>query len=74
LIIYFDLTTKEILRTEDNTMVPILPMNSTFEEQKSYYESINQNFISLPYEMGIYIYNFKLAFDVNGSFTGLQPK
>ena len=74
MIIYYDLTTKAIKRTEDNTVVPIMPMNSTFDEQKEYYRSQNEDFISLPYEMGIYIYNFVLNFNTEGVFIGLQPK
>lgn len=74
MVIYYDLTTKVIKRTEDNTTVPIMPMNSTLEEQRVYYNAQNENFISLPYEMGIYINNFVLGFDIEGNFTGLQPK
>jgi len=73
-IIYYDLATKKIKRTEDNTMIPILPMNSTFEDQKAYYRSQNEDFISLPYELGIYVYNFNLNFNAEGVFIGLQPK
>ena len=74
MIIFYKETTKEITRTEDNTLIPLLPANSTFEEQKQYYASVGENFIALPYEMGFYVFSFKLSFDVNGNFTGLQPK
>lgn len=74
MVIIYDLDTKEIKRTEDNTMAPVLPTNSTYDEKKEYYKKKNQNFISLPYEMGIYIFNFKLCFDENNNFIGLQPK
>jgi len=74
MVIFYNKETKEILRTEDNTMFPIMPVNSTFEEQKEYYRSQNEDFISLPLEMGAYIFAFKLGFDANGNFTGLQPK
>lgn len=74
MVIYYDLETKEIKRTEDNTMQPILPMNMSFDEKKEYYREQNEGFICLPYEMGIYIFNFKFCFDEQGNFVGLQPK
>jgi len=74
MVIFYDKTTKDILRAEDNTMTPIMPFNATFEEQKEYYRSQNEDFISLPYEMGVYIYMFKLILDTNDKFIGLQPK
>ena len=74
MVIFYNLATKEILRTEDNTIIPLMPFNSTFEEQKEYYKSQNESFISLPLEMGAYIFMFKLGFDTNGNFIGLQPK
>lgn len=74
MVIFYDLETKEMIRTEDYTMEPLLPMNTTFEEKKEFYKSQGQGFISLPYEMGMYVLNFRLCFDNNGIFTGLQPK
>lgn len=74
MIIYYDVDTKTIVRTEDNTMVPLMPFNSTFEQQKAYYYGLGQDFVSLPYEMGAYIYNFDLNFNIDGFFIGLQPK
>jgi len=74
MVIYYNLETKQITRTEDNTMTPILPFNATFEEQKAHYKSIGEDFIGLPYEMGSYVYSFKLGFDVDGNFVGLQSK
>jgi hypothetical protein len=73
MVIFYDLDTKEIVRTEDNTMNPILPANMTFEEQKSFYKKNNEGFISLPYEMGAYIFDYKLCFNLNYEFVGLQP-
>ena len=63
-----------ITRCEDNTMTPVLPANKTYDEKKIYYASIGEDFISIPYEMGVYVYNFKLCFDSGGGFIGLQPK
>ena len=74
MVVFYDLETKEILRTEDNTTIPLMPFNSTFDEQKEYYRNQNEDFISLPLEMGAYIFMFKLVFDADGKFTGLQPK
>lgn len=74
MVVYYDLTTKEIKRTEDNTMMPILPANMDLEQKRNYYNSINENFICLPYEIGVSIFNFNLCFDANNNFTGLQPK
>ncbi len=74
MVIYYDLNTKEIKRTEDNTMQPVLPMNMSFDEKKEYYKLENEGFICLPYEMGMYIFDYQLCFDANGNFTGLQPK
>lgn len=74
MIIFYDLDTKEIVRTEDNTMNPILPANMTFEEQKSSYKENNEGFLSLPYEMGASIFEYKLCFNSSYEFIGLQPK
>lgn len=74
MVIFYNSNTKEMIRTEDNTMIPSLPANKTFDEKKVYYEEQGENFISIPYEMGVYIFNFKLNFDTNGNFIGLQPK
>lgn len=74
MVVFYDIDTKEIKRTEDNTMMPILPANTTFEEKKEFYRNQNEDFISLPYEMGAYIFSFKLCFDENENFVGLQNK
>lgn len=74
MVIFYDLETKEIKRTEDNTMEPVLPMNKTFDEKKEHYRTENEGIVCLPYEMGVYIFNFKLCFDEQGNFVGLQPK
>ena len=68
MIIFYKVDTKEIIRTEDNTMIPVLPANMTFDEKKEYYATKNENFIALPYEMGFYVFSFKLSFDVNGNY------
>lgn len=74
MVVYYNLGTKQIKRTEDNTMIPILPSNMSLEQQKEYYQSINEDFICLPYELGANIFSLKLCFDENDNFIGLQPK
>ncbi|GLC32927.1 hypothetical protein [Clostridium omnivorum] len=74
MVIIYDLTSKELVRTEDNTMAPVLPTNMTFDEKKEFYKGQGQGFIGIPYEMGKYILNFKLCFDTNNNFIGLEPK
>lgn len=71
-IVYYQ-DTKEIHHTEDNTMYPALPQG-TYEEKKRILGEQGLDFISLPYEMGVYIYHFNLCFDEQGNFIGLQPK
>lgn len=34
MVIFYNLKTKEIIRTEDNTMIPVLPADKTFEEKR----------------------------------------
>ena len=73
MIIVYDKTTKAIHHTEDNAMNPALPAG-TFEEKKAILALTNLDFISIPYEMGGYIWDYDLRFDENGFFRGLQPK
>lgn len=74
MVIVYKLDTKEIVSFESNTMVPMLPFNMKIDEQKAYYNNLNQDFICIPYEMGSYIFAFTLGFDINNNFIGLQPK
>jgi len=73
-VVYFDSITKDIVRTEENTQVPIMPFNMTLAEQKVFYKSINQDFIIIKEEMGADILNYNLLFNTNDNFTGLEPK
>jgi hypothetical protein len=73
MVIIYNINTKEINRTEDNTMIPALP-NGTLEEKKEVFKREGLDFVSIPYEMGKYIYKFKLCFDENNVFTGIQLK
>ena len=73
MIIYYNLETKEIDRTEENTLTPILPFNNTFDEKVAFYKEQGLGFIAIPQELGSYIWNYDLKFD-DGNFIGLQPK
>lgn len=74
MVIIYKQDTKDIVSFESNVMVPQLPFNIPLEEKKAHYNSLGQGFISIPYEMGSYIFFFKLGFDENNNFIGLQPK
>ena len=74
MVVFYDIDTKEIKRTEDNTMIPVLPANMELEEKREYYKNLNENFISLPYEIGASIFGYNLCFDTKGNFIGIQPK
>lgn len=74
MVIYYDIKTKEIKRTEENTMTPELPFNKTLEEKREYYKKEGLEFVCLPYELGHYIFDYNLNFDQDGRFVGLQPK
>jgi hypothetical protein len=73
MVIVFDKTTKEIHHTENNVMYPALPQG-TFDDKKRILAQQNLDFVGIPYEMGEYIFNFNLCFDMDNNFTGLQPK
>ena len=74
MVIFYDIRTREIKRTEDNTMIPTLPANKELDEMRSYYRESFEDFISIPYELGINIYKFNLCFDENNNFIGIQAK
>ena len=74
MIIYYNLETKEIDRTEENAINPVLPFNKTFDEKVAFYKEQGLGFISIPQELGSYVWNYDLKFDSEGSFIGLQPK
>ncbi|MEW8993137.1 hypothetical protein [Clostridium sp.] len=74
MVIYYDLDSKEMKRTEDNTMEPVLPVNMSSEDKFAHYKGEGEGVICLPYEMGIHIFDYELCFDTRGSFVGLQPK
>jgi len=72
MVIVYNLETKEMISFESNVMVPQLPFNA--EDKKAYYNSLGQDYVAIPYEMGAYVFYFKLGFDTNDKFIGLQPK
>lgn len=73
MVIFYDLETKDILYTERDTILPNLPNGST-EEQLEILAKENIGFVSVPYEMDLEVFNFKVCFDINNVFQGLQPK
>ena len=73
MVIIYDLETKEILSTEDNTIIPELPFGDTDEKVRMLKEE-GKGFVSMPYEYGPDILNYELIFDEQDRFVGLQPK
>ena len=74
MVIYYNLETKEMDRTEENTITPVLPFNKTFDEKVAFYKELGLGFIAIPQELGSYVWGYDLRFDNEGSFIGLQPK
>ena len=72
MVIFYDLTTKEIKYTERDTMIPTLPIGTT-EEKISILAQQNIGFVSVPYEMDIEAFNYTVCF-AESIFAGLQPK
>lgn len=73
MVIFFDMDTKQIFNIEENTMVPALPAGTT-EEKKEILKRDNLDFISIPYEMGMEIFNYNLCFNESGQFVGIAHK
>lgn len=74
MVIFYDIKTKQITRTEDNTMIPTLPANMELNKMRTYYRENFEDFISIPYELGSAIYKFNLCFDEGNNFIGIQAK
>lgn len=73
MVIFYDLNTKEIMRTERDTMLPTLPIGAT-EEKIEILKEDNIGMVSVPYELDLEVFNYKVALDENNIFLGLQPK
>lgn len=73
MVIFYDLNTKEIMRTERDTILPILPIGTT-EEKVEVLKEDNIGMVSVPYELDLEVFNYKVAFDENNNFIGIQPK
>lgn len=71
MVIFYNTETKEIIRTEDNVLIPTLPM---IDDKIKFYQDKGEGIISLPYELGYEIFKYNLVFDNEGIFLGLQPK
>lgn len=73
MIIVYDLDTKDILSTEDNTIIPAFPIGDT-AEKVSVLKSEGRGFVSVPYELGLEVLDYRLVFNDANEFVGLQPK
>ena len=72
MVIVYDLITKEILSTEDDTIIPAFPIGDT-ETKVSVLKSEGKGYVSVPYELGADILDYKLVFNDKDEFIGLQP-
>ena len=72
MVIIYDLISKVILSTEDDTVIPAFPTGSTSEKVNALKEE-GKGFVSLPYELGSSILDYKLLFNDENEFVGLQP-
>lgn len=73
MVIVYDISTREILYTEQEVMAPQLPMGDT-EEKKTALLAEGKSFVGLPYEMGTEVFDYLVALNENNEFIGLQPK
>lgn len=73
MVIIYDLDTKQILYTEDNVNTPVLPLG-TIEEKKELLKKEGKNYISIEEELGVNVLDYKLKFDDENNFIGLQKK
>lgn len=73
MIITYDLITKEILSTEDNTIIPTFPIGNVLEKVKIL-KSEGKGYIGVPYELGADVLDYRLVFNDADEFVGLQPK
>lgn len=71
MVIFYDTETKKIIRTEDNVLIPTLPI---IDNKIKFYQDKGEGIISFPYELGNEIFKYNLVFDNEGIFLGLQPK
>ena len=74
MVVIYDLTTKQVIRTEDNTNIPILPFNMKLEEKEKYLKDNNQGYLIIENEIGANIYKHNLIFDDKGDFKELKLK
>lgn len=64
---------RNILAVEHDVMSPTIPADYEIQDQIIYYNGIGMKFISLPYEMGGKIFNYKVCINEKEEFIGLQP-
>lgn len=73
MVLIFDLETNNILYTEAGKLVPELPIGTT-EEKKIILAQEGKGFVGVAYEMDLEVFSYKVCFDANNNFVGLQPK
>lgn len=72
MVIFYDLDTKEIKYTERDVMTPTLPIGDVqFQIQKLKEQNIG--FISVPYELDLEVFNYKVDLNNKKEFIGLKP-
>lgn len=74
MVIVYDLTTKEIISTEDYVMLPSMPFNMSANEKNAFYKSKNKGWVTNEEEIGASVLKMSLTFDETGNFIGLQAK
>lgn len=73
MVIFYDISTREIKYTERDVMTPQLLYGSTSEKVEALEED-NIGFISVPYEMDLEVFDYLVCLDEKNNFIGLQPK
>lgn len=73
MVIFYDLNTNEIKYTEREVIQPVLPIGTT-EEKLILLKEQNIGFVSVPYELDSEIFNYRVSFNNENNFIGLQPK
>lgn len=74
MVIFYYKDTGMIKAVENNVMTPTSPADKkTVADKVKYYNSIGLKFVSVPYELGAAIMNYKVLMNEAGEFTALYP-
>jgi len=73
MVIYYNKETREIQYTERDVITPELIEGDTSEKIEEL-DKENISFVSVPYEVDLEIFSYKVCLDEEGNFLGLQPK